>query len=69
MIQQIRDARAAGKAAGQAQKRNVAAVIAEPVEETGQQEEEQQGAVSNGTGFSSRAYSNKRRAVARQQES
>jgi hypothetical protein len=70
MIQQIRDARAAGKAAGRAPKRNVAAVIAEPVEdETGQQDNEQQGAVSNGTGFGSGAYSNKRRAVARRQES
>jgi hypothetical protein len=70
IIQQIRDARAAAKAAGRAPKRNVAAVIAEPVEdETGQQENEQQGAVSNGSGFGSGAYSNKRKAVARRQES
>jgi uncharacterized membrane protein YgcG len=70
IMQQVRDARAAGKAAGGAPKRNVAAVIAEPVEEsTGPQDEEQQGAVSNGTGFGSGAYSNKRRAVARRPES
>jgi len=70
IIQQIRDARAAGKAAGGAPKRNVSAIVAEPVEETtGQQDEEQQGAASNGTGFGSGAYSNKRRTVARRQES
>jgi hypothetical protein len=63
IIQQIQDARAAGKAARGAPKRNVAAVIAKPVDE------QQQGAVSNGTGFGSRAYSNKRRAVPRQRES
>jgi hypothetical protein len=50
IIQQIWDARAAGRAAGGTPKRNVAAVISEPVEEAmGPQDEEQQSAASNGT--------------------
>jgi hypothetical protein len=56
IIQQIRDARAAGKAAGGAPKQNVASVIAEPVEDaTGPLDKEQQGAVSNGPRFGSGA--------------
>jgi hypothetical protein len=70
IIQQIWDARAAGKATGGAPKQNVAAVIAKPVEDTtGPLDKEQQGAVSNGTGFGSEAYSNKRRVVPRRPES
>ena len=62
VMQQVRDAREAGKAAG-AKKRNVAAVTAEPEEETGDkpEEEQQETVASNGTGFGSGAYSTSKR--------
>jgi hypothetical protein len=70
VIQQVRDARVTAKANG-AKKRNVAAVTAEPDEETGNNRDEQQEqVVSNGSAFGSGAYaSNKKRAPNRGQGS
>jgi hypothetical protein len=70
-IRDARDAQEAGKAyGGDAKKRNVAAVVAKQVvevAETPNNDHREDG--SNGMAFGSGAYSNKRRAVARRQDS
>lgn len=62
IIQQVRDAREAGKAVTGAKKRNVAAMATEPEEELGDKpdEEQQDQVASNGVRFGSGAYSNKK---------
>jgi hypothetical protein len=71
VIAQIRTARDEANTSN-TRKRSVAAVIAEPVDDnpvTPVDNEEKDDPVSNGAGFGSGAYSNKRRGVARRQQS